>query len=71
MRLGKNSLQLVPETFGMDVPNTCTIVIIAGENKNFFDLPDNFPRYPTLMTLFYSFVQMTDKTRQYIVTSSN
>ena len=36
----ENGLQLVPETFGMDVPNTCTIVIIAGENKNLLDLPD-------------------------------
>ena len=26
-----NGLQLVPETYGMDVPNSCTIVIIAGE----------------------------------------
>ena len=25
-----NSLQLVPETFGMEVPSACTIVIIAG-----------------------------------------
>ena len=24
-------LQLVPETFGMNVPNACTIVIIAGK----------------------------------------
>ena len=34
MRLDNNdtekSLQLVPETYGMDVPNSCTIVIIAG-----------------------------------------
>ena len=27
-----NGLQLVPETYGMDVPSSCTIVIIAGEN---------------------------------------
>ena len=26
-----NGLHLVPETYGMDVPNSCTIVIIAGE----------------------------------------
>ena len=26
-----NGVQLVPETFGMDVPNACTIAIIAGE----------------------------------------
>ena len=25
-----NGLQLVPETYGMDVPSACTIVIIAG-----------------------------------------
>lgn len=34
MRLDNNdtekSLQLVPETYGMDVPNSCTIVILAG-----------------------------------------
>ena len=28
----ENGLQLVPETYGMDVPTSCTIVIIAGEN---------------------------------------
>ena len=27
-----NGLQLVLETYGMDVPSSCTIVIIAGEN---------------------------------------
>ena len=27
-----NALHLVPETYGMDVPTSCTIVIIAGEN---------------------------------------
>ena len=27
---GGNGLQLVPETYGMDVPSACTIVIIAG-----------------------------------------
>ena len=26
-----NSLQIVPETYGMDVPSACTIVIIAGK----------------------------------------
>ena len=26
-----NSVKLVPETFGMNVPNACTIVIIAGK----------------------------------------
>ena len=26
-----NVLQLVPETYGMDVPSACTIVIIAGK----------------------------------------
>ena len=26
----RNGLQLVPETHGMNVQNTCTIVIIAG-----------------------------------------
>ena len=26
-----NGVKLVPETFGMDVPNACTIVIISGE----------------------------------------
>ena len=26
-----NTVKLVPETFGMNVPNACTIVIIAGE----------------------------------------
>ena len=25
-----NGLQIVPETYGMDVPSACTIVIIAG-----------------------------------------
>ena len=34
MRLDNNgtekSLQLVPETYGMDVQNSCTIVILAG-----------------------------------------
>ncbi len=25
-----NALHLVPETYGMDVPSACTIVIIAG-----------------------------------------
>ena len=25
-----NSPQLVPQTYGMDVPSACTIVIIAG-----------------------------------------
>ena len=27
----ENGLQLVPETYGMDVPSACTIVIIAGK----------------------------------------
>ena len=27
----RNGLQLVPETHGMNVPSTCTIVIIAGK----------------------------------------
>ena len=35
MRLDRNDtgigLQLVPETYGMDVPSACTIVIIAGK----------------------------------------
>ena len=26
----ENGLKLVPETYGMDVPSACTIVIIAG-----------------------------------------
>ena len=26
-----NIVKLVPETFGMNVPNACTIVIIAGK----------------------------------------
>ena len=25
-----NALHIVPETYGMDVPSACTIVIIAG-----------------------------------------
>ena len=35
----ENGLQLVPETYGMDVPSACTIVIIAGIiklRKNYF-----------------------------------
>ena len=28
-----DGLKLVPETYGMDVPSSCTIVIIAGECK--------------------------------------
>ena len=28
---GNNSLQIVPETYGMDVPSACTIVLIAGK----------------------------------------
>ena len=31
-----NGLQLVPETYGMNVPSSCTIVIIAGENIKLF-----------------------------------
>ena len=31
-------LQPVPGTFGMNVPNTCTIVIIAGKQKLDFQL---------------------------------
>ena len=35
MRLDRNNtvigLQLVPATYGMDVPSACTIVIIAGK----------------------------------------
>ena len=27
----RNRLKLVPETYGMDAPKSCTIVIIAGE----------------------------------------
>ena len=27
----EKSLQLVPETYGMDVPSACTIVMIAGQ----------------------------------------
>ena len=27
----ENGLQLIPETYGMDVPSACTIVIIAGK----------------------------------------
>ena len=27
-----NGLHVVPETYGMDVPSSCTVVIIAGEN---------------------------------------
>ena len=27
----RNGLQLVPNTHGMNVPSTCTIVIIAGK----------------------------------------
>ena len=30
----EKSLQLVPETYGMDVPSACTIVIIAGYNDH-------------------------------------
>jgi len=26
-----NSVKLVPETFGMNIPNACTIIIIAGK----------------------------------------
>ena len=33
-RTGK-ALQVVPETYGMDVPSACTIVIIAGKIKIF------------------------------------
>ena len=29
-------LKLVPETYGMNVPSSCTIVIIAG-NRKFFE----------------------------------
>ena len=29
----ENALHIVPETYGMDVPSACTIVIIAGEIK--------------------------------------
>ena len=39
MRLDNNdtekSLELVPETYGMDVPSACTIVIITGEDCTF------------------------------------
>ena len=26
-----NGLQIIPETYGMDVPSACTIVVIAGK----------------------------------------
>ena len=37
----ENALHIVPETYGMDVPSVCTIVIIAGNTdalKNYFNL---------------------------------
>ena len=34
---GNNSLQIVPETFGMDIPSACTIVIIAGKIRKYPD----------------------------------
>ena len=30
----RNGLKLVPETYGMEVPSSCTFVMIAGENIN-------------------------------------
>ena len=42
-----NGLQLVPETYGMDVPNSCTIVIISG---NVTDALKNF--LPSLTNTF-------------------
>ena len=30
----EKALHIVPETFGMDVPSACTIVIIAGNEKD-------------------------------------
>ena len=33
-----NYLDFVPETFGMNVPNTCTIVIIAGKTSYIYSL---------------------------------
>ena len=34
---GNNSLQIVPETHGMEVPSACTIVIIAGKIRKYPD----------------------------------
>ena len=34
----ENGLQLVPGSHGMNVPSTCSIVIIAGKNFSIFSL---------------------------------
>ena len=38
-----NKLQIVPETYGMDVPSACTIVIIAGKIELFWQDKNTFP----------------------------
>ena len=40
---GNNSLQIVPETYAMDVPSACTIVIIAGKIKVSSQGKNTFP----------------------------
>ena len=42
----EKSLHLVPETYGLDVPSACTIVIIAGKQQR-LKLPPKY-KFPSL-----------------------
>ena len=43
----KNTLHIVPETYGMDVPSACTIVIIVGnvDSRCFKKIFDKYTQF--------------------------